>query len=173
MPPGIRGILAFLDPMDQRCALYLVRTAEAGRGGIAQVCRIGLSTVLASLAVPGCSNPSGVQSVPILPVQVSVSGPTQVRLNASVQLTSVVANAISSGVIWQVNGIAGGNAALGLISSSGSYSAPANIPTTNPVTITAVSVASPTASASLSEYYRQHKLSCRCCGKRVCQRRHN
>ncbi len=49
---------------------------------------------------------------------------------------------------WQVGGVTGGNATLGLISTSGVYSAPASLPTPATVSVTAVSAADPTKQAS-------------------------
>jgi len=47
-----------------------------------------------------------------------------------------------------VNGVAGGNSTFGTISSGGVYTPPAAVPTANTVTVSAVSVASPTVSGS-------------------------
>jgi hypothetical protein len=62
------------------------------------------------------------------------------------------AGSASSQVTWSVNGIAGGNAALGTIASNSAttaiYTAPASIPAQNPVTVTATSVSNPAVSAS-------------------------
>jgi hypothetical protein len=62
--------------------------------------------------------------------------------------TATVSNSSNTAVSWQVNGIPGGNATVGTISSSGLYTAPALIPTPATVTVSAVSVASPAQSAS-------------------------
>jgi uncharacterized protein (DUF1800 family) len=72
-------------------------------------------------------------------------------LGSSAQLSATVTNASSMAVTWQVNGITGGSAAAGTISATGLYTPPSAIPATNPVTITAISVAAPTASATASE----------------------
>src|SRR5260370_11279320 len=107
--------------------------------------RIGLASLLAGLAAAGCA--SGTSSSTSTPqVQVIVTGPAQVRLGSNVQLYSAVANTASTSVTWQVNGVTGGSSATGTISSSGLYTPPSAIPTTNPITITAVSVASSTSS---------------------------
>ncbi|HEV2619338.1 MAG TPA: DUF1800 domain-containing protein, partial [Acidobacteriaceae bacterium] len=65
--------------------------------------------------------------------------------------TATVTNETNTAVNWQVNGVSGGSAATGTISASGLYTPPATIPSTNPVTITAVSVAAPTAVGAASE----------------------
>ncbi len=100
----------------------------------------------------GCSTGS-ITSGGVTPpaISVSVSGAADTRLGTSTQFTAAVANASSQAVTWQVNGVTGGGSASGTISSGGLYTAPASIPSVNPLTITAVSQASPSASGSLSE----------------------
>jgi thiol:disulfide interchange protein DsbA len=51
-------------------------------------------------------------------------------------------------VTWQVNGITGGNATVGTISSSGVYQAPTSVPSPAVVTVSAISVANSTRSGS-------------------------
>jgi len=51
-------------------------------------------------------------------------------------------------VTWQVNGVTGGNATVGTISSSGLYTAPGVVPNPATVTVTAVSQADATKSAA-------------------------
>src|SRR5580692_2781402 len=79
---------------------------------------------------------------------VTVSGPTQVRLGSTTSFTAAVANLTNAAVTWQVGGIAGGNSSVGTISATGVYTPPASLPANNPVTVTAVSVASPSTSGS-------------------------
>ena len=110
---------------------------------------------LISLLVPvifalGCSshitgNPNGTNSPQ---ASVTVSGASQVRLGSSTTFTAAVANETNTAVTWQVNTVSGGNSTVGTITSAGVYTPPASIPTTNPLTITAVSVASPSTSGS-------------------------
>ena len=107
---------------------------------------------MAGIAVTGCSSGTTSSTTTQAPqVQVIVTGPAQVRLGTTVQLYASVANTTNTSVTWQVNGIAGGDSTNGTISSSGLYTPPAGIPNTNPVTISAVSAASPTISGTLSE----------------------
>src|ERR1700722_12579559 len=83
------------------------------------------------------------------PVAVSVFPGTAVVLAATgtQPFTAVVTNAGSNtAVTWQVNGIAGGNAAVGTISSAGLYTAPAVIPSPATVAVTATAAADPTRS---------------------------
>jgi hypothetical protein len=81
-------------------------------------------------------------SVTILPASVTVAaGGTQ-------QFTATVQNTSNTAVTWQVNGVSGGNATVGTISSSGLYTAPAVVPSPATVTVTAVSQVDATKSAS-------------------------
>src|SRR6202042_2252174 len=59
-----------------------------------------------------------------------------------------VANTSDAGVTWQVNGVAGGNATVGTITSNGIFTAPASLPAQASETITAVSDADSTVTAS-------------------------
>jgi uncharacterized protein (DUF1800 family) len=102
------------------------------------------------LGLAGCgSGMSGANT--LTQPQVTVAGTGHVRLGSTAQFTATVTNESNSNVTWQVNGIAGGSSALGTISSTGLYTAPSSIPTSNPVTITAVSVALPSLSGTASE----------------------
>ncbi|HJT68578.1 MAG TPA: alkaline phosphatase family protein [Terriglobales bacterium] len=66
------------------------------------------------------------------------------------QFSATVSNTGNTTVAWSVNGISGGNAELGTISSNGLYTAPASVPTPADLTITAVSQADTTKSATAS-----------------------
>ena len=82
---------------------------------------------------------------------VTVNGSGQVRLGSTAQLTATVTDETNTAVTWRVNGITGGSSTVGTISTAGLYTPPTVLPTPNPVTITAVSVAAPTVSGSASE----------------------
>jgi uncharacterized protein (DUF1800 family) len=89
----------------------------------------------------GSSNNSNSNSgVSITPATVSVRAGATQQFKATVAGTSTGTSS-SQTVTWSVNGIAGGNASVGQISSAGLYTAPANLPSPNPVTVSAVSVA--------------------------------
>ncbi|MBS1842170.1 MAG: hypothetical protein JSS69_05460 [Acidobacteria bacterium] len=60
--------------------------------------------------------------------------------------TAEVKNTTNGGVNWSVNGISGGNGAVGTISSAGIYKAPADLPANVTVQIAATSVADSTKS---------------------------
>ena len=103
------------------------------------------------LGVGGCggssSNTAPVNTTP----SVTVAGSAQVRLGSTTQFTATVTNETNTNVTWAVNGATGGSTAFGTISATGLYTPPASIPTINPVTVTAVSVAAPTLIGAASE----------------------
>lgn len=71
-------------------------------------------------------------------------------LGNQITFIAAVTNATDTNVSWSVNGIAGGNLSLGTISSTGVYTAPADLPSPATVQITATSHADPTKSAAVS-----------------------
>ena len=95
------------------------------------------STVTISAASILSSSATGSESVTLVPVTVSVAGPANVLFGQTGQYTATVSGGTQT-VNWMVNGVIGGNAAEGLISNSGVYTAPATAPA-SPVTITAQS----------------------------------
>ena len=116
-----------------------------------------LSALAAFLLITGCSSVStngggsggsGGSGGGGSQASVTVSGASQVRLGSTTSFTATVVNLANTAVTWQVGGIAGGNSSVGTINAAGVYTPPANLPATNPVTVTAVSVASPSTSGS-------------------------
>jgi hypothetical protein len=88
-------------------------------------------------------------AAPPPPVTITIS-PTSasVAVSKTHQFMAKVKNTTSTAVTWQVNKVVGGNATVGTISTSGLYMAPATIPSPASVTVTVVSVADTTKSAS-------------------------
>ncbi len=91
------------------------------------------------------------------PVSVAIS-PTSasVRVKQTKQFTATVQNTTNKTVTWKVNGIAGGNGAVGTISTSGLYKAPNSVPNPAAVTVSATSVADPSKSASAAVTIARH-----------------
>lgn len=86
--------------------------------------------------------PTPAVSVAISPTSATVqAGHTQ-------QFAGTVTGTTNTSINWQVAGITGGNSTVGLISSNGLYTAPAAVPATNPVTVTARSAYDTTAAAN-------------------------
>jgi len=86
---------------------------------------------------------------PAITITISPTTAT-VRAGKTKAFTATVQNTSNQSVTWKVNGITGGNSKVGFISSLGTYAAPANAPLQLVVTVSAVSVADPTKSASAS-----------------------
>ncbi len=105
--------------------------------------------------IGGVSSQTGVY-VPIQnwvgsPVTVTVTpANSTIRCGATLSLAVKLVNTTNSGVIWLVNGIVGGSPAAGTISGTGVYTAPADLPSTAAVTVTAVSQADPASEASVT-----------------------
>ena len=97
--------------------------------------------------INGCGSTGGNVTQPPQP-SITVSGASQVRLGGTATYTAAVSNLSNTAVTWKVNGVAGGNSTVGTISVAGVYTPPSTIPATNTVTVSAVSVASPTVSGS-------------------------
>ena len=110
--------------------------------------RVLVSLFGLAVLVAGCN--SGVSNhVQNQQPSITVSGGNQVRVGSTDTFTATVSNLANTAINWQVNGVTGGNSALGTI-SGGIYTPPTTIPSTNTVTVTAVSVASPSVSGSAS-----------------------
>ena len=82
---------------------------------------------------------------PVITVSVSPQTAT-IQTGATQQFTAIVTGTTDP-VVWSVNGVNGGNATLGTISSSGLYTAPATAPA-SALTIRATHVASGTSGSS-------------------------
>jgi hypothetical protein len=114
--------------------------------------------VFASIAAIGCgyagSPPSQSAPPPTAPppvVTVSVQPDSaNLSLGATQQFHATLVGTSNTAVTWEVNGAVSGSATLGTISTAGLYTAPAILPSTPGVTITAISAADATASGSAS-----------------------
>lgn len=71
-----------------------------------------------------------------------------VRAGATQTFSAAVSGTSNTSVRWQVNGVTGGASSTGTISASGTYTAPAVVPATNSVTVSAVSAANSSATAT-------------------------
>ena len=101
----------------------------------------------------GCNLNPGKSSTttPAPTVAVQIAPPTaSLTVSASQQFTATVTGTTNQSVTFAVNGVAGGNATVGTISSSGKYTAPAVVPNPANVKITATSVADTKALATSS-----------------------
>ena len=111
------------------------------RATLAFLAAISLWT-LSACGGGGSTPPPPPPTVTVTPATWNVQENTQQQFNAS------VANTSDTAVTWQVNGVTGGNATVGTISSSGLYTAPLVIPNPASVTITAFITDNPSISGS-------------------------
>lgn len=134
---------------------WSVNGVAGGNAASGTISNLGVYTAPATVPVPATVNvtasanaepaKTGTAVVTVTappPVIVSVT-PTSAALQtgASQQFTASVVNTTNTAVTWEVAGIAGGNATVGLISSSGYYTAPSAVPNPATVVVSAVSQA--------------------------------
>ncbi|HUA01128.1 MAG TPA: IPT/TIG domain-containing protein [Candidatus Aquilonibacter sp.] len=84
---------------------------------------------------------------PGISVQVSPPAP-DVRLGAAQSFSATVTGTANQSVTWEVNGVAGGSASAGTITTAGVYTAPAAMPNSGGVTIEAISTADSNANGT-------------------------
>ncbi len=144
-PPGITGAststATVVAPPSGSFTMRLTITDDAGRQDTADVV-VGATSATTTAPVSAGSN-ACLQNLTITPagtVSVSVSPSSARVLTKGTQaFSATVTNTGILPVIWRVNGIIGGNATFGTISSSGVYTAPAVLPSPAIVTISATS----------------------------------
>lgn len=90
------------------------------------------------------TSPAPSVSVGVSPASASV------QLGKSQQFTASVSGTSNTSVTWAVNGVAGGNSTVGTVNSSGLYTAPAAMPSSSSVTVSATSAADTTKKDSAS-----------------------
>jgi uncharacterized protein (DUF1800 family) len=112
-----------------------------------------LGTVQVSVMNPA-PGPAG--STPTVSVQVQTPDTVQIKVSptkaslrpaATQQFSATLTGTTNTAVTWSVNGTAGGNATVGMVSVGGLYTAPAT-PTPSAVSVTATSVADSRSSAA-------------------------
>lgn len=128
-----------------------VSSTQLTATGSATTAQAGTLQVAVMNPAPGSSvskQSLGVQVQAADAVQIKVS-PNQATLRpgALQQFSATVSGTTNTAVTWSVNGIAGGNASVGIVSASGLYTAPALSPG-GAVTVTATSVADSRSSAA-------------------------
>ncbi|MGH8139348.1 MAG: S8 family serine peptidase [Steroidobacteraceae bacterium] len=130
------------------CGLATVQLAvtdNAGREDTAEVVlspASATSTAPTSAAATSCASPSVVM-LAVCPASSSVQAGSGTQ-----SFTASVANTSDASVTWQVNGVVGGNATVGTISTAGVYMAPGKLPSPSTVTVTAVSAADQAVTSS-------------------------
>jgi hypothetical protein len=106
-------------------------------------------TLMFALSSCGGVGAASINADSLSPVAVSVSPASAAMKTGTTQaFTATVSNSNMTSVTWLVNGIAGGNSAVGTVNKTGSYTAPPFVPIPSTVTITAVANADETKSAN-------------------------
>jgi hypothetical protein len=126
-------------------------TAFGGRGNWTSVSLRWRPAIFFAVSLLGCSGVVGPASLqpPPSDVSVNVAPPSaSLLLGIPQPFTAVVTHSTNTSVNWSVNGISGGNAAVGTISASGVYTAPGDLPASGSVTVRATSVADSSKSAA-------------------------
>jgi hypothetical protein len=132
-------------PATGSITVRLTVTDDANRVDTADVV---VSATSATTTAPASAN-SGKCPTGALSVAVAVTPATaSVQIGGMQTFTAAVTNTSNTAVTWSVNGVAGGSATVGMISTAGVYTAPASAPTPAMVTVSATSAADPTKSAS-------------------------
>src|SRR5258706_12675752 len=126
-------------------------TAYGGRRCLTNIFLRWWPTIFFAVSLLGCGGVAGPASPQPPPSNISVSvtpASASVFLGTVQNFTAVVSNATNTAVNWQVNGISGGNAAVGTISASGVYTSPGDLPAPGQIIVRAISVADSSKSAS-------------------------
>jgi serine protease len=130
------------------CGLATVQLVVTDDDGRIDTTNVVLSPTSATTTAPAaagdaCSATTVAIELAVCPTSASVqaTGGTQT-------FTATVANTSNAAVTWQVNGETGGNSTNGTISAGGLYTAPATVPNTPNVTVTAISAADSSVTAT-------------------------
>jgi hypothetical protein len=107
-----------------------------------------LAVVAFALAACGGSSKPAVSGPTTVEVTVAPSTATLAIGGVTLAFAATVKNSTDTSVTWQVNGVDGGDAAVGTISAAGLYMSPAAMPSSGSVSVTAVLVADTTKSGS-------------------------
>jgi serine protease len=128
------------------CGLPVLRLSVTDSDGAVDSAEVTIGPGAVTVLPPAAPAPSGACTAR---AQIGVC-PAQASLQAGggqVAFTADVAGASDTAVTWEVNGMPGGSAMAGTISSLGVYTPPATAPV-QPVTVTAVLASDGTVSAS-------------------------
>ena len=101
-----------------------------------------------ALILPGCGSTSSSSPGPSAVVVTIQPASANLFLGQIQQFQPSVTGATNTSVTWKVNNVPGGNAVVGTITAAGLYIAPVVLPAPATVSVTAMSVADPKASAS-------------------------
>jgi len=157
---AMQTFMAAVTNTSNAAVTWSVNGVNGGNSTVGMVTAAGVYTAPASVPSPAAVTvkaTSAADSTKFASATVTVVAPISVAVTpatASVQagmtqtFAAAVTGASNMSVNWSVNGAAGGNATVGMISASGVYTAPMTVPAPATVTITAVSVMDSTKSGS-------------------------
>jgi uncharacterized protein DUF1800 len=143
---------------------WSVNAITGGNSTVGTISSVGLYTAPAAVPNPAnvtiqatsTASPSSVGTAVVTvqppappPVTVTIAPVNVTMAPSATQLfIATVTNSANTSVTWSINGVVGGNAAVGTISAAGMYTAPAVAPNPASVAVKATSAASPASSAS-------------------------
>jgi uncharacterized protein (DUF1800 family) len=119
-----------------------ISATQLNATGTATNDQVGTVAVVVQNPSPGVAASAALNAQVITPndAGVAVSPATAaVRVGGTQIFTATVSGGSNNKVTWSVNGVVGGNGTNGTIDSSGTYHAPANLPTPNTISVSAVS----------------------------------
>lgn len=102
---------------------------------------------ISATSVQDSTKSNSTQILAVLSIAIAPLTPS-IQLFHSQQFSATVQGVSNTAVTWSVNGISGGNSAVGQISTNGLYSPPAVLPSPATATVSAISLADSTQSAS-------------------------
>jgi hypothetical protein len=130
------------------CGVGTVAVTVTDDAGHTDTANVVITPASATTTAPAAAGQSACSSVaPAILIDVCPATDT-VQAGGTATLTATVANATNTAVSWEVNGLVGGSATVGTITSTGVYTAPASVPASATVTISAVSATDASASGS-------------------------
>lgn len=132
------------------CGLGTVRLTVTDNQGRTDSADVVVGSNSASTLAPATASGSNSCKLAAAAEQIAVCPATATAVTGSsgASFSADIVNASNTSVTWEVEGVVGGNATDGTISTTGQYTPPSTVPTPSTVTITAVSVADSSKSAT-------------------------
>lgn len=132
------------------CGLGTVRLTVTDNQGRTDSADVVVGSNSASTVAPANASGSNSCTLAAAAEQIAVCPATATAVTGSggASFAADIVNASNTSVTWEVDGVVGGNTTDGTISTTGQYTPPSTVPTPSTVTITAVSVADSSKSAT-------------------------
>ena len=157
---GMQTFMAAVTNTSTTTVTWSVNGVNGGNSTVGMISAAGVYTAPASIPSPATvtvkatstadtTKSASAQVTVVMPVTVTVTpAMASVQTGMTQTFAAAVTGSSNMTVNWSVNGTAGGNATVGMISASGVYTAPMAVPSPATVTITAVSATDSTKSGS-------------------------